>query len=109
MRSKRAWESEGTCTSSIFSSEPKRSLSPCRNLYKHVPRLTRLGRAMFADTVESELVRGNFESVVGGFYGFNFTFLFDEDIVYEVALFTDEMLIPFTERVESLQASEYEH
>src|SRR6266496_230978 len=65
MRSKRAWESEGTCTSSIFSSEPTRSLSPCRNLYKHAPRLTRLGRAMFADTVESELVRGDFESVVG--------------------------------------------
>ena len=32
---------------------------------------------MFADTVESELVRGDFESVVGEFYGFNFTLLFD--------------------------------
>src|SRR5207247_5236839 len=102
MRSKRAWESEGTCTSSIFSSEPKRSLSPCRNLYKHVPRLTRLGRAMFADTVESELVRGNFESVVGEFYGFNFTLLFDEDIVYALVLFTDELVIDFTGRVAML-------
>jgi len=64
---------------------------------------------MFADTVESELVRGNFESVVGEFYGFNFTLLFDEDIVYAIALFTDEMLMPFNERVEMLQASEYQH
>jgi len=64
---------------------------------------------MFADTVESELVRGDFESVVGEFYGFNFTLLFDEDIVYAIALFTDEMLMPFNERVEMSQASEYQH
>jgi len=58
---------------------------------------------------KSELVRGNFESVVGEFYGFNFTLLFDEDIVYAIALFTDKMLMPFNERVEMLQASEYQH
>ena len=64
---------------------------------------------MFAGAVEGELVRGYLEPVMGEFHGFNFILPLDQDIVNAAALFTDEMLMPFDQRIETLQPPQSQH
>jgi hypothetical protein len=93
-------------TSSMLSSQPRRSVSLRPNLYKNIRRL---GRAVLAGAIESKLMGGHLKPGVRKLYRFNFILLFDQDVVYAIAPFADEVLMSVRQRIETLQSPLGQH
>ena len=63
---------------------------------------------MLADTVERELVRGHFESIVGELDRLEFPLLIDHDIEHAVAALANKMLMAREQRIEMLRPPEHQ-
>lgn len=64
---------------------------------------------MLARAIESGLVGSDLEPSVRKSSGFNIVLRVDQNIEDPAALFTNEMLMTFNQRIEMLRASQHEH
>lgn len=64
---------------------------------------------MLEGAVEGELMRSDLKSSVGKSSWPNIVLRVDQNIVHPAALFTDEMLMAFDERIEMLRASQHQY
>jgi len=69
----------------------------------------KLIRAVLADTVECELVRGHSEAFVGEFGRRDLSLMIDHHVENPIAVLTDEMLVAPNQRIEMLCPAEHQH
>ena len=66
-------------------------------------------RAVLADTVESELVRGDSKTFVGEFRRRDLSLVIDHHVEDPIAALADEMLVASNQRIEMLCPAEHQH
>lgn len=64
---------------------------------------------MSAGTVEGELMRGYLKSFVRQFDGSYLFLVIDQNIINAIAVFANEMLMPFHQRIEMLRTATHEY
>ena len=64
---------------------------------------------MLAYAVESELVRGHFETFVRQLGRFDLSLLIDHHVEYAIAALADEMLVALQQWIEMLCPAEHQH
>ena len=69
----------------------------------------KLIRAVLADTVESELVRGHSEAFVMEFGRRDLSLVIDHHVEDPIAALADEMLVASNQRIEMLRPAEHQH
>ena len=57
---------------------------------------------MLANSIEGELMRSHFKSLVRQFGGFDLSLAVEQDVINAIAGFTDEMLMAFYKGIEVL-------